>query len=132
MQRREQQRRAASGMGSGGGFGGGVTGYSPVPRYEAPEPPVNRTPATTTSNTPRAPAFKGSGMKLGAKKTKQNELLDALGASAPYEAPSAPVTPAVEAAPSRPAPVAQSNDRGSVPDVEREEYVLSPVIYIRS
>ncbi len=84
MQRREQQRRAASGgggSGTGGYLGGGVSGYAPLPqRFDAPS-----TPARTASPVPsslRAPTFKGSGMKLGSKKTKQAELLDALGGSA--------------------------------------------------
>jgi len=96
MQRREQQRRSASGgggPGSGSYLGGGVSGYAPVPqRFDAPS-----TPARTASPAPsslRAPTFKGSGMKLGSKKTKQAELLDALGGSAILsEEMSAPTTP---------------------------------------
>ena len=84
MQRREQQRRTA---GSGGGntyLGGGVTGYSPVSRFEAPDASASsaRIVASTTPVTTRSPAFKGTGMKLGSKKTKQAELLDALGGEA--------------------------------------------------
>jgi len=83
MQRREQQRRAAVGGGSGSNYiGGGISGYAPVARFEAPETMLN-TPSQVSSmsaTTPaRTPAFKSSGMKLGAKKTKQAELLDALG-----------------------------------------------------
>jgi hypothetical protein len=80
MQRREQQKRAASGGGGPGGgsyLGGGVSGYAPLPpRFDAPSPP-----ARTASPAPslRTLTFKGSGMKLGSKKTKQAELLDALG-----------------------------------------------------
>jgi hypothetical protein len=122
MQRREQQRRAASGSGSSY-MGSGVTGYSSVPRFEAPEPISTSSHVSTASpSTPsRPPAFKGSGMKLGAKKTKQAELLDALGgevlASTELDL-SAPATPAVVEA-----PVAQkANDgRGSLPEVEKEE-----------
>ncbi|KAH9969130.1 hypothetical protein BC827DRAFT_1258016 [Russula dissimulans] len=96
MQRREQQKRSASGGGGPGGgnyLGGGVSGYAPVPqRFDAPS-----TPARTASPAPsslRAPTFKGSGMKLGSKKTKQAELLDALGGSALLsEEMSAPTTP---------------------------------------
>ncbi|TDL26355.1 hypothetical protein BD410DRAFT_783390 [Rickenella mellea] len=98
MQRREQQRRAASGGGGGGsgylGSGSGNMGtYSPVSRFEAPSP----VPARNTSPMPsaaRAPSFKGTGMKLGSKKTKQSELLDAMGSEAvvPDEL-SAPTTP---------------------------------------
>jgi hypothetical protein len=60
-------------------------------------------------------------MKLGAKKTKQAELLDALGgevlASTELEL-SAPATPAVAEA-----PVVQkaTDGRGSLPEVEKEE-----------
>jgi len=83
MQRREQQRRTAAGGGGGGNYlGGGISGYAPVARFEAPEPILN-TPSHVNSisaTTPaRTPAFKGSGMKLGAKKTRQAELLDVLG-----------------------------------------------------
>jgi hypothetical protein len=62
-------------------------------------------------------------MKLGAKKNKQNELLDALGpelAAIPQVEFSQPATPAVDAAPSSRAPVATYNERGSVPEVEAE------------
>ncbi|KAK7062577.1 coatomer subunit delta [Paramarasmius palmivorus] len=124
MQRREQQRRAAAGGGGGSSYlGGGISGYSPVPRYEAPDPTPPR--ITTSSPAPsaaRAPAFKGSGMKLGSKKTKQAELLDALGgdlslAAAPAVAEmSAPPTPAPISE-----PTSQSNNgRGSLPGVEAE------------
>ncbi|EKM84345.1 hypothetical protein AGABI1DRAFT_82023 [Agaricus bisporus var. burnettii JB137-S8] len=122
MQRREQQRRAASGSGSSY-LGGGATGYSSIPRFETPEP-ISTSPRvtnTTTSTPSRPPAFKGSGMKLGAKKTKQAELLDALGgdvlASTELEL-SAPPTPAVAEVPVMP----KSNDgRGSLPEVEKED-----------
>ena len=80
MQRREQQRRAAAGGPASGSYlGGGISGYSPVPQREFSAP----TPVRTASPAPsslRAPAFKGSGMKLGAKKTQQAALLDALAA----------------------------------------------------
>ena len=115
MQRREQQRRA---QGGGGYLGGGVTGYSMVPqqRFESPE----ITPARTSSPAPsslRAPAFKGSGMKLGNKKTKQAELLDALGGEGlAYEEASAPPTPAAAATP--------KDTRGSVPKVAMERSVI--------
>ncbi|KAJ3517399.1 hypothetical protein NLJ89_g531 [Agrocybe chaxingu] len=82
MQRREQQRRAAGGGGGSYlGVGGGISGYSPVPRFEAPDAPTSSISRSITSTpTPaRGPAFKGTGMKLGSKKTKQAELLDALG-----------------------------------------------------
>ncbi|KAF5384834.1 hypothetical protein D9615_000902 [Tricholomella constricta] len=122
MQRREQQRRTA---GAGGGrsyLGGGVSGYSPVPqRFDAPETaaPVTR---LTSSSAARSPAFKGSGMKLGTKKTKQAELLDALGGDALASSVgsldiSAPPTPTT---PSQPSPIHKTDGRGSVPKIEAE------------
>ena len=120
MQRREQQRRAAAGGSSGGSYlGGGISGYAPVPqRYEAP------TPVRTTSPAPsalRTAAFKGSGMKLGSKKTTQSQLLDALGGEALLsEDMSAPASPAP------PEPVAEpKNERGSLPTVEPERCVYA-------
>ena len=131
IQRREQQRRAAGAGGGGTGsyLGGGVTGYSAVPRFEAPDVSTlsNSRLNTTSSSTPaRSPAFKGSGMKLGSKKTKQAELLDALGGdvlattsitelSAP--APAAHEPPAVT--------VQKVSGRGSLPEVEAERCVVS-------
>ena len=121
MQRREQQRRAAAGGGAGGGSGfgggmGGMGGYSPVPRYEAPSPQPVRT-SSPAQSTLRAPAFKGSGMKLGSKK-KTAELLDALGgeAAVAHEELSAPPTPAIPV----PEPSAAANARGSLPAVTQE------------
>lgn len=93
MQRREQQRRAASGMGGGGGnfLGGGATGYAPIPqRFEAPTPQRTVSPQPSTL---RTPAFKSGGMKLGSKKTKQAELLDALGGELAVEEQSVPASP---------------------------------------
>ncbi|PPQ69658.1 hypothetical protein CVT26_001527 [Gymnopilus dilepis] len=125
MQRREQQRRAASGIPGGSYMGGGVTGYSAVPRFDAPDPQstnngrlnLSSTPAVTSTHT-RAPAFKGSGMKLGSKKTKQAELLDALGgevlAATSASEVSQPVTPTVSAPPA----VQKVSGRGSLPEVE--------------
>lgn len=115
-------------MGGGGSYlGGGPTGYSPVPqRYDAPEPSSRATTQTPSSNS-RAPAFKGSGMKLGSKKTKQAELLDALGgdvlasSSLLADAP-APSTPSAVSQPT----IQQSHSqqgaggRGSIPEVEEE------------
>ncbi|KAH8119762.1 hypothetical protein DFH11DRAFT_5704 [Phellopilus nigrolimitatus] len=123
MQRREQQRRAAAGgAGSGSGFGGIGSGsmgpYSPVPRFEAPSPQPVRT-SSPAQSTLRTPAFKGSGMKLGSKKAKTAELLDALGGEAvlPPDDLSAPATPAV---PSTPEPVFAKSARGSLPAVTLE------------
>ncbi|KAI0050583.1 hypothetical protein FA95DRAFT_1555507 [Auriscalpium vulgare] len=120
MQRREQQKRAASGGNTGGGsyLGGGMTGYSPVPqRFDSPSAAPARTASPAPSSV-RAPAFKGSGMKLGSKKTKQAELLDALG-GAPLlsEDMSVPTTPAVAHTPE---PVAVKDTRGSLPSVTAE------------
>lgn len=128
MQRREQQRRTAGGSGGSNYLGGGISGYAAVPRFEAPEP-ASHTPShfsSTSASTPtRTPAFKGSGMKLGAKKTKQAELLDALGgdvlastgAGGDLSGPPTPVVP-------EPPAVQKANDgRGSLPEVEKEKYV---------
>lgn len=116
MQRREMQKRNA-GAPSSSYMGGGVTGYSPVSRFE---PPSETTPARTASPAPsslRAPAFKGSGMKLGSKKTRQAELMDALGAEIPTpEDISVPPTPAVAATPE---PI-RKEARGSLPPVTTE------------
>ncbi|KAL5533835.1 hypothetical protein ACEPAG_295 [Sanghuangporus baumii] len=122
MQRREQQRRAAAGGGAGGGsgFGGGMGsgmgGYSPVPRYEAPSPQPART-SSPAQSTLRAPAFKGSGMKLGSKK-RTAELLDALGGEAvvTHEELSAPPTPSIPV----PEASAAADTRGSLPAVTQE------------
>ncbi|KAF8330777.1 uncharacterized protein EI90DRAFT_3145697 [Cantharellus anzutake] len=82
LQRREQMKRAQM-SGSGavpGGYsslGGGLTGYSSLPRFDSPEPTPKASTFTAASSTPKAPAFKGSGMKLG-KKPKQAGLIDAL------------------------------------------------------
>ena len=131
MQRREQQRRTA---GTGGGsnyLGGGVTGYSPISRFEAPEASalparilVSSTPATT-----RSPAFKGSGMKLGSKKTKQAELLDALGGDvlestlggSSAAASEAPIVQQQQA----PVTVQKVSGRGSLPEVEPQRFISS-------
>jgi coatomer subunit delta len=122
MQRREQQRRTASSGGSSY-LGGGMSNYSPVPqRFDAPEtaPTVSR--INTSSPATRSPAFKGSGMKLGTKKTKQAELLDALGgdvlaSGAGVGELSGPPTPVV----SEPQSVVQKDTgRGSLPEVEAE------------
>ena len=107
-------------------MGGGVSGYSAVPRFEAPEPPVSRinTSSPATPAAPRAPAFKGSGMKLGAKKSRQAELMDALGGEAAIASPeiSAPATPIgstnAEHASQKLA------GRGSLPEVTPERYVM--------
>ncbi|KAF8633574.1 hypothetical protein AX15_001371 [Amanita polypyramis BW_CC] len=121
MQRREQQKRAAS-AGGGSYIGGGVSGYSPVSRFEAPEPPVSRinTSPPITSSATRPPAFKGSGMKLGAKKTRQAELLDALGGEVVILSPeiSAPATPVVAAAS---VSLPKASGRGSLPEVTSEK-----------
>jgi len=120
MQRREQQRRAAAG-GTGGGsyLGGGVSGYAPVSqRFDAPPTPVRT--ASPAPSTARAPAFKGTGMKLGSKKSKQSELLDALGSEALLsEDMSTPGTPVPTATPELTMPAAK-DERGSLPPVTVE------------
>jgi coatomer subunit delta len=119
MQRREQQRRAASGGGGGPGsgsyLGGGVSGYAPVPqRFDAPTPARTASPAPSSL---RTPSFKGSGMKLGSKKTKQAELLDALGGSALLsEEISVPNTPE----PSTPEPSIVKSTKNPLPEVTPE------------
>ena len=129
MQRREQQRRAAAGGGGGGTgsyLGGGATGYSPVPRFEAPEisaSPVSRLNSNPSSTPARSPAFKGSGMKLGSKKTKQAELLDALGGDVLATTSIAELSTPAPAAPEAPA-VQKVSGRGSLPEVDAERYVL--------
>ena len=128
MQRREQQRRTA---GTGGGssyLGGGVTGYSPVSRFEAPEVSAlsARIMSSSTPVAPRTPAFKGSGMKLGSRKTKQAELLDALGGdvlestmdSTNATAPEAPIS-------QQPPAVQKVSGRGSLPEVEPQRLFIS-------
>lgn len=96
MQRREQQKRnAAGGIGGGSSYlGAGGSGYTPISRFDTAEPAPVRTasPAPAAS---RPPAFKSGGMKLGSKKTRQAELLDALGgeviSSEEISTPSTPV-----------------------------------------
>jgi hypothetical protein len=113
MQRREQQKRAGGG-GGGSMMGGGGSGYASVPqRYDTPEPATIRSSSPAPASV-RAPAFKGSGMKLGSKKVKQDQLLDALGGEV---ANSAPPTPSA----SRAEPVAaRKATRGSLPTVHAE------------
>ena len=65
--------------GGGSYLGGGTSGYAPVPRYEAPDTPTARTTSPAPAAASRTPRFKTGGMKLGSKKTRQAELLDALG-----------------------------------------------------
>jgi hypothetical protein len=108
-------------------MGGGVSGYSAVPRFEAPEPPVSRinTSSPASPSAPRTPAFKGSGMKLGAKKSRQAELMDALGGEAAVASPemSAPATPTA----STNAEQASQKiaGRGSLPEVTPERHVMT-------
>ncbi|CDO73414.1 hypothetical protein BN946_scf185013.g48 [Trametes cinnabarina] len=120
MQRREQQRRAAAGgPGAGSYLGGGISGYAPVPQreYTAPTPARNASPAPSSL---RPPAFKGTGMKLGGKRTQQSALIDALGGEALLsEDMSTPGTPAVSHTP-EPTASAPKNERGSLPPVHVE------------
>ncbi|KAF8131415.1 hypothetical protein EV363DRAFT_1583705 [Boletus edulis] len=120
MQRREQQKRAAALGGGGGGgsyLGGGAIGYASAPRYEAPDAPTTRTASPAPAAVSRPPHFKTGGMKLGSKKTKQAELLDALGSEAlTVEDMSAPPTPI----PIEPPTQTQKDARGSLPSVTPE------------
>ena len=127
MQRREQQRRTASAGGSSY-LGGGVAGYSPVSRFEAPDVSTSsaRILAASSPATTRSPAFKGSGMKLGSKKTKQAELLDALGGEVLESTinnsnVTAPEAPAVQQSPT----VQKVSGRGSLPEVEPQRLLPS-------
>ncbi|KAF7309774.1 Copper P-type ATPase [Mycena indigotica] len=111
LQRREQQRRAAGNSGfSSSGYGGGISGYSPVPTSYTPPTPTVSTPINLNA----------------AKKTKQAELIDALGGD--YVASgiglaSEPPTPSVAAAPQT---VQSTNKgRGSLPEVVPESIHVS-------
>ncbi|KAE9397280.1 hypothetical protein BT96DRAFT_977061 [Gymnopus androsaceus JB14] len=105
-QRREQQRRTTSLGVDGSGYLGGGSDW------------VFCSPTSST----RAPASKGTGMKLGSKKAKQAELLDTMGGAALETTSvspniSAPSTPSI--AVSRvAAPV--SSEKRSVPEVVAE------------
>lgn len=118
MQRREQQRRAVGGGASG--YGGGSPSYSALPQqthFPSPALPTNTNRAPVSSG---KAAFKSSGMKLGSKKTKQAELLDALGGElVGEEVSSVPQTPADSSVP-RPVLGARSG-RGNIPMVEPKE-----------
>jgi hypothetical protein len=123
MQRREQQRRTASGGGGGGGMygglGGGMSGYSAVPqRYDTPDRDISSARAASPApSAPRAPAFKGSGMKLGSKKVGQDQLLNALGNEVKTPDVSARSSPAPRAGP--------KSGRGSLPAVDQERLETS-------
>jgi len=124
MQRREQQKRAAAGLGGGGNSYLGS--FASVSRYETPEfsTPASRISQTSSPAPSRAPAFKGTGMKLGSKKTKQAELLDVLGGDALTSTELAEAPASVTANDPEPAPVLQKvTGRGSLPEVEETGYV---------
>ena len=136
MQRREQQRRAASSGGSSSflGSGSGMGAYSPVPRFEAPSP----TPSAQRTSSPapsslKPPAFKSSGMKLGSKKAKNADLLDAMGGEAvimddlPTPGASTPGTPVPMSSPESHA--AAKSARGSMPTVTPEGYNMRHSIF---
>ncbi|KAF8514288.1 hypothetical protein JB92DRAFT_2811478 [Gautieria morchelliformis] len=78
IQRREQQKRASSnpGLQSSAYLS---TGYSSLPRFEAPSPTNNSRSESPAPSSLRPPAFKGSGMKLGSKKKAGADLADLLG-----------------------------------------------------
>ncbi len=108
-------------------MGGGVTGYTPVVRFETPEFLAARAPRSSTPVPARAPAFKGSGMKLGSKKTKQAELLDALGGDVLASTGLADMTPVAAPAPPENPPtiaVQKTTGRGSLPAVEEKRYAV--------
>jgi hypothetical protein len=93
-----------------------MSGYSSIPqRFDAPEVPAARTASPAPASSTRTPPFKGSGMKLGSKKTRQAELLDALGSELVSEELSAPSTPPI----TEPSP-APTNTRSSLPSVTAE------------
>jgi hypothetical protein len=127
MQRREQQKRAAAGLGGGSSYvGGGASGYTPVPRFETPDfssSSASRSAQTSTPTPARAPAFKGSGLKLGSKKTKQAELLDALGGDVLASTGLVEDTPPAASPAPEHLPTAQkASGRGSLPEVEEKRY----------
>ena len=102
IQRRDQQRRAGSnpGLQSSSYLS---SGYSSVPRFEAPISTNHSRSGSPAPSSLRQPAFKGSGMKLGSKKKTGADLADLLGgdlaaSEEPLMAPSAHsvAEPAVE------------------------------------
>ncbi|CCA67697.1 related to coatomer delta subunit (delta-coat protein) [Serendipita indica DSM 11827] len=121
IQKREMQRRAAHGgggmeYGNSGGFGtvANSGGYSSVPRFDTASP-VPRTESPQPKA--KAPAFKGTGMKLGAtKKVKQAEVLDALGGELATPDRSRAGTPAIPAA----ASIQRISTPSNLPSVTRE------------
>lgn len=141
MQRREQQKRATSGLGGGGSsYLGSMTSYTSVSRYETPDfstaaaAAASRFAQTSLPAPSRAPAFKGTGMKLGSKKTKQAELLDAVGGDLLASTELAEASASVAPIASEPVPIVQKvTGRGSLPEVEEKGYVVSFFcIYFRS
>ncbi|WOO77868.1 Coatomer subunit delta [Vanrija pseudolonga] len=121
MQRREQQRLAQAsrhGGGGGHGLGGMAGGYSPVsstPRFETPQHEY-RTPSPAPAAAASKPAFRGSGMKLGSKKGKANDLISQLGHEAELEPEPEPIP---EPEPEPEPVVAVSAD--VLPEVDKEE-----------
>ncbi|KZV96119.1 hypothetical protein EXIGLDRAFT_733942 [Exidia glandulosa HHB12029] len=130
IQRREQQRGGGSSASYLGNAYAGRSGtYSPVPRAASPSPFASNTGTSASSAVPKAPAFKGTGMKLGAKKVKGAELLDAMEADPlvaaepePEDEPAAaPVQQQqVSATPSAPPPGVIPTGRGSLPSVDKQ------------
>jgi len=97
MQRREQQKRAGSNNVPSSSYLSS-TGYSAVPRFEAPTGTQASRSASPAPSTLRSPAFKGAGMKLGSRKKPGADLADLLGGEAADE----PLTSAVSAPPPEP------------------------------
>jgi hypothetical protein len=90
-----------------------MSGYAPVPQRFDADAPAARTASPAPASSNRAPQFKSSGMKLGSKKTRQAEFLDALGGE-PEEL-SAPPTPSIP----EPSPV-PTQPRPSLPSIAAE------------
>ncbi|KZV87744.1 hypothetical protein EXIGLDRAFT_773382 [Exidia glandulosa HHB12029] len=113
----------------GNAYAGRSGTYSPVPRAASPNPFASNTGTSASSAVPKAPAFKGTGMKLGTKKVKGAELLDAMEADPlvaaepePEDDPAvAPVQQQqVSATPSAPPPGVIPTGRGSLPSVAKQ------------
>ena len=98
-------------------FSGGMSSYASVPRYdtESPRPSFSANSPSTPVPTGK-PSFKGSGMKLGGKKLKQDDVLNALGA----EAADAPLVSNATPAPLERAPSIEI-PQVPIPSVQKKE-----------
>lgn len=128
-QRREQQRiqraQPSYPSNSGGGYpsntyGGMAGGYSAAPTIERDytSSPRTASPAFSSAAPAKAPAFKGTGMKLGAKRGARgrDELIEAMGGEAEE-----PVY-VQEREPEREAHEVVKADEHVLPEVEKERY----------